>query len=71
MVKCRKKFITYTQFHGIKGEGGVLPHPPPKTLIEWMKFNGNRIHKILSTLSKVIGDWGGGGGGTPLPPFIL
>ena len=24
---------------------------------------GNRIHKILSTLSKVIGDWGGGGGG--------
>ena len=24
---------------------------------------GSRIHKILSTLSKVIGDWGGGGGG--------
>ena len=24
---------------------------------------GRRIHKILSTLSKVIGDWGGGGGG--------
>ena len=24
---------------------------------------GRRIHKISSTLSKVIGDWGGGGGG--------
>ena len=24
---------------------------------------GSRIHKISSTLSKVIGDWGGGGGG--------
>ena len=24
---------------------------------------GSRILKILSTLSKVIGDWGGGGGG--------
>ena len=23
----------------------------------------SRIHKISSTLSKVIGDWGGGGGG--------
>ena len=23
---------------------------------------GSRIHKISSTLSKVIGDWGGGGG---------
>ena len=28
----------------------------------------SRIHKILSTLSKVIGD---GGGGIPTPPFIL
>ena len=25
---------------------------------------GSTIHKILSTLTKVIGDWGGGGGGT-------
>ena len=24
---------------------------------------GSRIHKVLSTVSKVIGDWGGGGGG--------
>ena len=24
---------------------------------------GSRIHKISSTLSKVIDDWGGGGGG--------
>ena len=24
---------------------------------------GSRIHKISSTLCKVIGDWGGGGGG--------
>ena len=24
---------------------------------------GSRIHKISSTLSKIIGDWGGGGGG--------
>ena len=34
---------------------------------------GSTIHKIISTLSKVIGDWGGGGGGggTPSPPFIL
>ena len=23
---------------------------------------GSRIHKVLSTLAKVIGDWGGGGG---------
>ena len=23
---------------------------------------GSRIHKVLSTVSKVIGDWGGGGG---------
>ena len=23
---------------------------------------GSRSHKVLSTLSKVIGDWGGGGG---------
>ena len=22
---------------------------------------GSRIHKVLSTVSKVIGDWGGGG----------
>ena len=28
---------------------------------------GSRIHKISSTLSKVMG----GGGGTPPPPFIL
>ena len=32
---------------------------------------GSRIHKISSTLSKVIGDEGGGEGGTLLPPFIL
>ena len=31
---------------------------------------GSKIHKISSTLSKVVGD-GGGGGGTPPPPFIL
>ena len=31
---------------------------------------GSRIHKISSTLSKIIGD-GGGGGGTPPPPYIL
>ena len=48
--------MAYTQFHRIKGKGGVLPHPPPKTLIEWMKFNGSRIHKILSTPSKFIQD---------------
>ena len=24
---------------------------------------GSRIHKISSTLPKIIGDWGGGGGG--------
>ena len=34
---------------------------------------GSRIHKISSTLSKVLGNGGGGGGGggTPPPPFIL
>ena len=32
---------------------------------------GSRIHKISSTLSKIIGDWGGGGGGTLPPPYIL
>ena len=64
-----------------------IPPPPPITLIEWMIFKdfmnpalchaGSRIHKISSTLSKVIGDWGGGGGGgggdggTLPPPFIL
>ena len=32
---------------------------------------GGRIHKISSTLSKVIGDGGRGEGGTPPPPFIL
>ena len=34
----------------------------------------SRIHKISSTLSKVIGDGGGEGGGgegTSTPPFIL
>ena len=29
-----------------------------------------RIHKISLTLSKVIGDGGEGGGGTPTPPYI-
>ena len=43
-----------------------MPPSPPITLIEWMKFKdflnpalchaGSRIHKISSTLSKVIGD---------------
>ena len=71
--------IAYTRFHRIKGGGGVPLPPPPISLIEWMKFKdfmnpalcdaGGRIHKISSTLSKVIGDRGGGGGGTP--PFIL
>ena len=34
---------------------------------------GSRIHKLSSTLSKVIGDGGGGGGGgsTLSLPFIL
>ena len=46
------------------------PPPPPITLIEWMKFKdflnpalchaGSRIHKISSTLSKVIDDGRGG-----------
>ena len=63
--------IAYTPFHRIKGGGGggggvPPPPPPPITLIEWMKFKdffnpalchaGSRIHKISSTLSKVIGD---------------
>ena len=53
-------------------ESECLHSPPPITLIVWMKFKdfmnpalchaGSRIHKISSTLSKVIGDWGGGGG---------
>ena len=58
------------------------PSPPPPTksfdrVDEIHRFfmnpalchAGSRIHKILSTLSKVIGDWGGGG--TPPLPFIL
>ena len=76
--------IAYSRFHRIKGVGGVPPPPPPPpiTLIELINSKifmnpalcdaGSRIHKISSTLSKVIGDGGGGGGrGTPPPPFIL
>ena len=79
--------IAYRRFHRIKGGGGVPspppPLPPPITLIELINSKifmnpalchaGSRIHKISSTLSKVIGDGGGGGGegGTPPPPFIL
>ena len=47
------------------------PPPPPITLIELINSKifmnlalchaGSRIHKISSTLSKVIGDGGGGG----------
>ena len=60
---------SYIRFHRIKGGGGV---PPPITLIEWRNSKiflnpalchaGSRIHKISSTLSKVLGDGGGGGG---------
>ena len=58
--------IAYTRFHGIKGGGGVPP--PPITLKELINSKifmnpalchaGSRIHKISSTLSKVIGDGG-------------
>ena len=69
--------IAYTRFHRIKGGGGGgLPHPsPPHTPITLVEFINSkifmnpalcharsRIHKISSTLSKVIGDGGGGGG---------
>ena len=43
----------YTRFHRIKGGGGV---PPPTNNFDRV----DDIHKISSTLSKVIRDGGGG-----------
>ena len=75
--------ITYTQFHRVKGGGGVPPPSPTNNfdrVDEIQRFLrillsvalGARFIKIhLITPSKVIGDLGGGGGGTPPPPFIL
>ena len=74
-----------TRFHRKKGGSGVPPPYPTNNFdrvdeIERFFMNpalchaGSRSHKISSALSKVIGDWEGGGegeGGTPPPPFIL
>ena len=70
--------IAYTRFHRIKGGGGVPPPSPTNDdrVDEILKKDfyekifmypalcdgGSRIHKILSTLSKVIGDGAVGGG---------
>ena len=74
--------IAYTRFHRIKGGGGVPPPSPTNNFdrvdeISKIFMNpalcdaGSRIHKISSTLSKVIGDGrkGGGGGGHSVSAF--
>ena len=46
------------------GQTSATFHKTSKLYDVWPGLHAaSRIHKILSTLSKVIGDWGGGGGG--------
>ena len=69
LVKSRQNHSLYTIS---KNKRWSPPPPPPTiTLMEWMKFKDfsescslhaeSRVHKISSTLSKVV--MGGGGGG--------